>query len=505
MSVLLRHSSHSNNLSIVGILLLSVFTLTTALSCKNETGAKGGEGAEAASAAYDKGNHGGRLLTEGTFQTEVTIYERGVPPVFRVYFLEGGKPIPPGDVKLGIELHRHGGRVDVIGFAPEQDYVLGDKVVEEPHSFDVHVTAERAGKKYTWKYSQREGRVELTDEAVRTSAIAIESAGPVKMRSELELPGEIMLNGDKLAHVVPRMSGVIREIRKNQGDNVKKGEIIAILDSRELAEAKRQYLETMHELEFAKKTFEREEGLWKKSIASEASYLERERDFREARLKHQSARQQLEALGVVKASLQALTEPNSVLTRYELRAPFDGVLVEKNVAIGQAVKEDDDLFTLADLSSVWVDITVYAKDLGAVKVGQDVTVKSDTLNVSATGKIVYVGSLVGAETRAAKARVVLPDAARQWRAGLFVTVLVVEEEVTVPVAVKREGLQKFRDWDVVFVRAGNEFEARPLELGRQDGDWVEVTAGLKAGENYAAANSFILKADVGKSGASHDH
>jgi membrane fusion protein, heavy metal efflux system len=100
---------------------------------------------------------------------------------------------------------------------------------------------------------------------------------------------------------------------------------------------------------------------------------------------------------------------------------------------------------------------------------------------------------------------VLADPTRQWRAGLFVTVQVVQEEVMVPVAVKREGLQKFRDWDVVFVRVGNEFEARPLELGRIDGDWIEVVSGLGPNEKYAGLNSFILKADVGKSGASHDH
>lgn len=453
----------------------------------------------------EKGTHGGRLLSDGAFQAEVTIYERGVPPQFRVYFFDQGKPVPPREVTLDITLRRFGGRVDTLSFEPEQDYLVGEQVVEEPHSFDVEVNAERAGKKSAWKFSQREGRVALSDEAVRSSAIEIESAGPMKMRRELELPGEIMLNGDKLTHVVPRMAGVVRDVRKNQGDDVKKGEIIAVLDSRELAEAKREYLEASQELTFAKRAFEREEGLWKKNISSEASYLALERDFQRARLKQQSARQQLEALGISKASLERLNDPSAALTQYELRAPFDGVIIEKNVATGQAVKDDDDIFTLADLSSVWVSINVYAKDINAVKVGQDVTVESDNLGLAASGKIVYVGALVGADTRSAKARVVLPDPERRWKPGLFVTVSVVEDEVTVPVAIKREGLQKFRDRDVVFTRFGDEFEARPLQLGRRSGEWVEVVSGLRAGEQYAAANSFVLKADVGKSGASHDH
>jgi cobalt-zinc-cadmium efflux system membrane fusion protein len=486
---------------------IATCSLLWAGGCSERTRVGKAEGEEAAAAKdYEKGPHGGRLLSDGRLQAEITIYERGVPPQFRVYAYADGRPLPPAEVTLRIDLHRLGGRTDSIGFKPEQDYLVGDKVVEEPHSFDVNVAAERRGTKHAWKYSQTEGRVELSEEAVRTSAIRIETAGPARMRTVLELPGEIALNGDKVTHIVPRMSGVVREIRKNQGDAVTKGEVIAVIDSRDLAEAKRHFIETAQELDFARKAFEREERLWKKNISSEADYLAQERAYHEAGLKHRSARQQLEALGIGSAALQTLLdEPDSILTLYEVRAPFDGMVIEKKVATGQAVTDDEDLFTVADLSTVWVNVTVYAKDLNAVKVGQEVTVRSDALGTEVRGKIVYLGSLIGGEARSAVARVVLPDPGRRWRPGLFVTAIVVQEEVTVPIAVKREGLQKFRDWDVVFVRVGDLFEARPLELGRKDGEWVEVLSGLNSGEKYASANSFILKADVGKAGASHDH
>lgn len=462
--------------------------------------------AEGERAEYERGPHGGRLLSDGAFQAEITIYERGVPPQFRAYVYDRTKPLAPGAVTLRIDLHRLGGRVDTIGFKPEGDYLVGDKVVEEPHSFDVAVAAKVAGVEHSWKYSQAEGRVQLSEEAVRTSAIQIETAGPVKMRTVVELPGEIALNGDKVTHIVPRTAGVVREIRKSQGDPVKKGEVIAVIDSRELAEAKRHFIDTVSQLEFERKAFEREERLWKKNIASEASYLSAERAHREAGLKERSARQQLVALGIGGASLQALLDdPESDLTRYELLAPFDGVVIEKKVAVGQAVTEDEDLFRVADLSTVWVNVTVYGKDLNAVRVGQEVNVRSDALGAEARGKLVYVGSLVGGEARSATARVALPDPERRWRPGLFVAARVVQEEATVPVAVKREGLQKFRDWDVVFIRVGDLFEARPLALGRKEGEWVEVLSGLSPGEKYASANSFILKADLGKAGASHDH
>ena len=487
--------------------LLASCSLLATVGCNGDPAVEQGqEDAAAASRDYERGPHRGRLLSDPDLQAEVTIYERGVPPQFRVYFYQGEKPVPPSAVSLRIVLHRLGGQVDDIAFAPEGSYLVGDKVVEEPHSFDVGVTASYAGKSHHWKYSQTEGRVQMSDDEVRTSAIGIETAGPARLHAVLDLPGEVALNADRVAHVVPRTRGVVQAVHKGQGDTVRRGEVIAVIDSRELAEAKRHFIDTAQQLEFARQSLEREERLWKRNIASEASFLEQQRAHREAELAHRSARQQLESLGIGRGSLQALLErPDSVLTRYEVRAPFDGVVIDKQVATGQAVTEDEDLFTVADLSTVWVKVTVYAKDLNAVRTGQEVTIRSEALGAEAQGRIVYIGELVGGESRSATARVVLPDPARRWRPGLFVTAKVTQEEVTVPVAVKREGLQRFRDWDVVFVRVGDLFEARPLELGRQHGEWVEVLSGLRPGEKYAAANSFILKADVGKAGASHDH
>jgi len=193
------------------------------------------------------------------------------------------------------------------------------------------------------------------------------------------------------------------------------------------------------------------------------------------------------------------------LTRYELKAQFDGTVIKKNIAVGEAIKEDADIFAIADLSTVWVEVTIYAKDLNVVKVGQNVTVRSKVLGLEADGVLEYLGPLVGEQTRAAKGRVVVQNPEGHWRPGLFVTVEVVQEEVPVSVAVPVDALQTYRDWSVVFVQYGDLFEVRPLELGRNDGQWVEVLHGLLPGERYVARNSFILKAELGKAGATHDH
>jgi cobalt-zinc-cadmium efflux system membrane fusion protein len=467
-----------------------------------------------------KGPHRGRLLGQDDFQVEVTIYETGVPPQFRVYPFEKGKPVDPGEVTVNIALHRFGGRVDEIRFKKEGDYLRGDKIVEELHSFDVKVAAERKGQSYQWEYSQREGRVDMAAETVKSSGIEIATAGPMQMKTVMELPGEIHLNKNKAAHIVPRLPGVITEIRKNLGDRVRKGEVIAVLDSRELAEVKGEYIESVHRMEFAQASFIREEGLWKKRISPEQDYLTSRHALEEAEIARQVTEQKLVALGVSKDELAQLAiEPEGpviagqvrapfvpkTLTRYELRAPLDGTLIEKRVTVGEAIQADADIFTIADLSTVWGEITVYAKDLRAVRLGQKVTVKSKDLEREATGSVSFIGALIGEETRTASAHVDIPNPNGFWLPGLFVTVELVAEEVPVPVAVATDAIQTFRDWNVVYVQYGDQFEARPVEMGRTDGEWVEVTSGLSGGEKYAAHNSFVLKADLGKSGATHDH
>ena len=222
--------------------------------------------------------------------------------------------------------------------------------------------------------------------------------------------------------------------------------------------------------------------------------------LQEAEIAEQSARQKLASLGAA-----GTASASGNLTRYEIRAPIDGVVTHKQVAVGETVKEDANIFVVSDLATVWVEMTVYAKDLARVKLGQAASVKANDFDASASGKLSYVGSLVGEQTRAAKARVVLPNPQGIWRPGLPVAVELVAEEVDVPLAVAADAVQTLRDWTVVFGRYGEHFEARPVELGRSDGRMVEVLGGLLPGERYATKNSFLIKADIGKAGASHDH
>ena len=495
-------------LAIVAIIVLIGLALTAAILRTAPGGSVEAEGAAAPGPLdYPRGPHGARLLSDGELQVEMTIYETGVPPHFRVYPLDAAqKPMAPGEVNLVVELHRLGGRVDRITFTPEADYLRGNEVVEEPHSFDVKVMAGRAGKQHAWSYSQIEGKVQLGADQVKSAGIVINTVGSRSMRTVIELPGEIKSDATREAHVVPRVQGVVLQVMKQAGDHVRQGEVMAVLNSRELADAKSTYIESQRHLEFTRVALEREESLWKKKISAEREYLQAKREAEEAALAVDLAAQKLIALGVPAASIQGIDgQPRDALPRYEIRSPLSGTVVERNVTIGEAVTPDEQIFTVADLSSVWVEVSVYAKDLAAVRQGQEAVVVSTDLAEEATGRINFIGALVGGETRSATARLTLPNPGGRWRPGLFVTVKLVREVITVPIAVSADGIQTFRDWQVVFVKYGDWFEARPLELGRSDGHWIEVLSGLKAGDQYAAANSFAVKAEIGKLGATHDH
>lgn len=490
----------------VGLVILLGIIIGVVILIPDRTPTESGDHShedETTNADYPKGLHGGRLLSANDFSIEITIYETGVPPVFRVYAYSSGTPIDPTEVTLSAEVHRLGGVVDKIAFVKEKDYLLGDKVIYEPHSFDVKLTAQYNGGSHNWMYSQLEGRTELSPSAVTASGIVIDTVGPATIQASLDLPGEIVSNADRVAHVVPRLAGVVTEIRKSIGDHVGKGEVIAVVQSRELADLGAAYLAASKRVGLAQATLAREESLFQKKISAEQDYQLAQQALAEAQIDQQTAEQKLRALGVSPGSMGR--SGGASMTRYEILAPFNGTVLERRVSLGESLREDSDIFLLADLSTVWVDITVYANDVRSVKNGQKVSVRSEALGTEATGTISYLSSIVDSQTRSAKARILLENPQGLWRPGVSVNVRLVQEEINVPVAVRTTAVQKFRDWDVVFIQDGNRYEARPIELGRSDGQWIEVLSGIAPGSRYVAENSFIVKADIEKSGASHDH
>ena len=229
--------------AVLGILIL---TAEKPLMTTDGHGAKSSAEAPAA-----KGPRGGRLFSKGDFAVEVTIFEKGVPPEFRVYAFEKGKAVDPAEVRLHIRLERLGAQPEAIGFRKTSDFLRGEPVVAEPHSFKVSIAAERKGQAYQWAYEQAEGRVRMDEAKAKVAGIEIRTAGPATIRSILQLQGEIQFNQDRVAHVVPRLAGVVIQSGKNLGDAVKKGDLLAVLESRTLADLKSEHLAAQTRLELA--------------------------------------------------------------------------------------------------------------------------------------------------------------------------------------------------------------------------------------------------------------
>lgn len=444
-----------------------------------------------------KGPHGGKLFTSDGYSVEVTIFEQNTPPEFRIYTYQDGKPLDPSTSSISIALERLGSKPQPFSFVKENDYLKGNAVVEEPHSFKVNITAEHNNKRYQFAYDQVEARVKITDKQLTLNSIEVLTAGPAQIKSTLHLQGEIKLNADRSVQVVPRLGGIVEAVNANAGDKVRKGQVLAAISSQAIADMRSDLLAAQKRVGLARSTFNREKQLWEDKISAEQDYLQAQHDLQEAEINADRIQQKLGAVGAGSGGKGQ--------ARYEIRSPIDGVITSKQVSLGQVVTEADNIFEVADLSTVWTEMTIYAKDINTVKVGQKVTIKATAFDAQAIGTISYVGALVGEQSRTAMARVVLSNANKSWLPGLPVNVELISDEVDVPLAVSVEGLQSLRDWTVVFGRFGEFFEARPVKLGRRDDKYVEVLEGLQAGDKYAAGNSFLIKADIGKAGASHDH
>lgn len=485
----------------IGVVLAGLILLLDKPSADTAETAAGDASGIAGENQPDTGPRGGKLFTDNGFGLELTIFEKGVPPQFRIYLYENGKPLPPAAAKVSIALTRLGAPVQLIKFAPEADYLLGDQVVEEPHSFDLAIAAERNGQTFRWGSSQVEARLEMTDEMLKTMGVEIQTAGPAIIKSTLKLPGEIVFNPDRIVQVVPRLPGVVAEVNFEPGQMVKKGDVLAVIESQMLADLHSQYMAAQKRLSLARTVYQREKQLWEEKISAKQDYLAAELVLNEAQIAVDLAAEKLKALGVrPEPGL-----PAKELTRYEVRAPISGLIITRTVALGAALKEDITIFTVADMSTVWTAVTVYPKDLSIVRVGQKALVKATAFDVEGEGVVTYITTLIGGQTRTATARVILDNKDGRWHPGMFVNIELVSDEIEVPVAVSAQAIQTFRDWTVVFGRYGGYLEARPLELGRSDGKMVEVLKGLAAGERYASGNSFAIKADIDKAGASHDH
>ena len=379
----------------------------------------------------ERGPNGGKLFRSSDFAIELTIYETGVDPQFRIYAYQHGKAVNPEDVDLSITLSRLDGEVNNFAFSPEGDMLIGDGVVTEPHSFDVEIKAQYQGNAHEWAFESHEGRTEISAKSAMEAGISIENAGPAIINEYASLTGHVTLNRDSTAKIKARFPGIVKSVNALWGQNVKKGDVLATIES------------------------------------------------------------------------------NESLKLYNVIAPMDGTILARETNVGD-VANGEPLFTIADLSEVWAEFHIFPDDLDKIKQGQmtHVSTLADIKagnGAKASAPVKMLLPTADANSQTVLAIVPLDNSAGNWRPGMTVKGDVLINEKHVPLAVKTSALQSFRDFTVVFAKIKDTYEVRMLELGASDGEQVEVLSGLKPNTEYVVENSFLIKADIEKSGAGHDH
>jgi cobalt-zinc-cadmium efflux system membrane fusion protein len=404
--------------ALIGALALSMLLVA-------ELRAEGGVVATSTAAA-EHGPHGGWLLRDGDLSLELSIFERGVPPQLRLYGYLKQQPLDPTQLRAEVVLTRLGGQQERFECEAVGPFLAGKGVVAEPHSFDLEVSLTYLGRQYHWKFSSYEGRVTIPAAVAVQTGIESERAGARTIQLTQRARGTIEPSEHKIAHIIPRFAGMVREGRKHIGDRVEKGEVLAIIES------------------------------------------------------------------------------NQSLQPFEVRSQIAGTVVQGHLIVGEYVAENQAVYVVADLSEVWADLAVPLRQRDQFKIGQSVSI-TPLHGGAVAGRVLYVAPYVDAHAQSQLVRVVLANSLGALLPGMHVIGEVVVDEVPAAVAVRRNAVQRMGSAEVVFVRVGDIYEARPVTLGAADSEWYQIVAGLAAGEEYVVRNSFVVKADILKSGAAHEH
>lgn len=431
--------------------------------------------------------------------------------------------------------------------------------------------------------------IQLEQSQLSEFGIEIATAKAGTLSNTVSLTGEIVLNPDRVAHVVARASGIGKEVYRTIGDNVEIGEILAILESPDLAESKAQYLgkasqallaktdlnraESIHantiqllelvaedpdadalrrgisgldiglnrgelviayaDLQAAEAIYDREKKLYAQENTSESEYLQAESDLKKtlavfqavrddltfankrelesarrsyvvANVSLKAAELRLHAMGLDEDEVKAVEdESDSKLARYEIRSPMTGRIIERHLVRGESLESGQQVFIVADLSSVWGELTLYQRDLAVVSEGQTVSVIG-THDLSRTDVIIkYISPILDEQTRTTIARVVIDNTNGKWRPGMFIRAELVASEENASVVIPRSALQEIDGETVVFVQTEQGIQRRDVQIGRRDSDFVEIIAGINPGEKYVAKGGLALKAELNKAALQH--
>lgn len=377
-----------------------------------------------------EGPNGGRLITSGEYSLEIKIDE-GRTARFVAWGYRNGKPLPAEQVDLSLVTERLGGASETFAFKAEGERLVASTEVGEPHSFVIAVKAEIGGQTITERFESFEGRTRLDAASVKEVGIVVAPVAAGDIAEWLTVTAMVVPRRGGEALVSARFPGVVRQIRAEVGDKVRKGETLAVIES------------------------------------------------------------------------------DASLAEYSLPAPISGVVVSREARLGEATGGDA-LFVIVDLETLLLEMRVFGKDVDKVRSGAQVRLMGaglmgtgDTVSRSIT--VNRISPIVDAASQSVVVQAELRNPAGTWRPGMAMRAGIEVGKVSVPLRVPVSALQKMGGSDVLFVRVGDDYEMRPVSLGRRNEEYAEVLGGIAAGDEIVVEQSYLIKADIEKSGAVHDH
>ncbi len=345
------------------------------------------------------------------------------------------------------------------------------------------------------------GVIELPEGNPILAQLHTEGVGfhPIRMLLKAQ-GGKILPNENRLAHLGPRVPGRIVAVYANLGDRVESGHRLLLLDSPAFGEAQLEYRKRRTAMRVAEKAFERAKALSAEGAIGISEYQRREAEHENTKAELYEAEEKLHLLGMAEREIERLAVeklPHAEVAQVFLRAPFSGEIIEQNATVGEVIDPSKTVFTVADLSTVWVRADFPEQQIGKLKLGLAVEVRVPAYPETVfQGVISYIGAMIDPATRTVTARFQIPNPDRRLRPEMFAEVTVLTEEQSV-LAVPRAALQQVGGRTMVFVTRGpHRFELYDVKIGASSNDYVEITAGLKEGDEVVTEGSYALKSEA---------
>lgn len=344
---------------------------------------------------------------------------------------------------------------------------------------------------------EHEGELKLSEAELQEAGITVEAIRPQQVAEQLMLTANIAANQDRLAHVAPRIQGRVIKVMASLGDRVKSGQALAIIDSVEMGEARAEYRRAQSELKLAEAAYQRTDGLYREQVVPQRQWLEVKSAHERAQASADAATEKLRMLGGL---------PDTGQSSFVVTAPFAGVIIEKKAVLGELARPEDSLFTVADLSTVWIEADVGEKDLEKLAVGARATVTIAAFpNETFKGRVSYVSHVFDKQTRTLKARIEVPNPDNKLRLDMFARAAVAHTDTHEALVLPQDAVVMVQGQPVVYVVDEDGVEPKPVQIAERLQGRVVIASGLKAGDKVVTSGAYELKSRQLKSQLGDEH